>query len=232
MDTTTFHSFPRLPFELREQIWKYACLQLMERRRNIHYLYMDENRNIWPRDYDWKTNGPSNSNRSGYTWHTYISHVGLWTACRESHDAVRKLEHIYISMRCELRDWRCKRVVPPRKTESLPRDQVMDLTRDICFVTGDSWGSLLGPWGPIYLQTEDARGRRRLKKPLNIGVKFDPSWAEEMQKAVETTYFATVLRDLSPPLAFAVRLLFQVATDSLSFYFNRSKVMLIDDVSE
>ncbi|KAF5679888.1 hypothetical protein FDENT_8602 [Fusarium denticulatum] len=194
MDTTTFHSFPRLPFELREQIWKYACLQLRERRRNIHYLYMDENRNIWPRDYDWKNNDPSNSNR-------------------ESHDAVRKFEHLYIGMRRELRDWRY-------------------LTQDICFITSDSWESLLRPWRPIYLQTEDARGRRRLKKPLNIGVKFDPSWAEEMQEAVQTTYFATVLRDLSPPLAFAIRLLFQVAADDLSFYFNRSKVMLIDDVSE
>ncbi|EWG55316.1 hypothetical protein FVEG_13333 [Fusarium verticillioides 7600] len=134
-------------------------------------------------------------------------------------------------MRFELRDWRCKRVVSPQKTESLPRDQVIDLHRDICFITSDSWEYLLRPWKPIYLQTEDARGRRRLKKPLNIGVKFDPSWAEEMQKAVETTYFATVLRDLPPPMAFAVRLLFQVATDD-RYSLSKSKVMLIDDVSE
>ncbi|KAF5650685.1 hypothetical protein F25303_4343 [Fusarium sp. NRRL 25303] len=174
MDITTFHSFPRLPFELREQIWQYACLQLRERRRNIHYLYMDENRNIWPRDYDGKTDDPNN--KSGYTWHSYIVHVGLWTACRESHDAVKKLERLFISMRY-------------------------------------------------------ARGRRRLMKPLNTGVKFDPSWDEEMQKAVETTYFATVLRDLYPPMAFAIRLLFEVATDD-NYLRGRSKVLLIDDVSE
>ncbi|KAF5981846.1 hypothetical protein FCOIX_3985 [Fusarium coicis] len=231
MDTTEFHSFPQLPFELREQIWKYACRQLMETRRNIQYLYMDENRNIWPRDYDRKTNDPSNSNRSGYTWHIYIWHVGLWTACRESHDIVKKLERFYIGMRRELRDWRCKWVVTPQKTESLPRDQVIDLHRDICLITSDSWESLLRPWRPIYFQTEDARGRRRLKKPLSIGVKFDPLWAEEMRKAVETTYLATVLRDLSPPLAFAIRQLFQVATDN-RFSLSESKVMLIDDVSE
>ncbi|KAG4261712.1 hypothetical protein FPRO03_11181 [Fusarium proliferatum] len=229
MDITTFHSFPRLPFELREQIWQYACLQLRERRRNIHYLYMDENRNLWPRDYDWKTD--DSSNKSGYTWHSYIVHVGLWTACRESHDAVKKLKRLFVSMRCELRDWRCKRVVSPQKIDSLPRDQVIDLTRDICVITTDSWKSLLRPWRPIYLQTEDARGRRRLMKPLNMGIKFDPSWDEEMQKAVETTYFATVLRDLYPPMAFAIRLLFEVATDD-NYLRGRSKVMLIDDVSE
>jgi hypothetical protein len=66
-----------------------------------------------------------------------------------------------------------------------------------------------------------------LKKPLNIGVKFDPSWGEELADA----NFDTVLRDLSPPLAFAIRMLFQVATDYRSS-FNQSKVMLIDDVSE
>ncbi|RBA14223.1 hypothetical protein FPRO05_03015 [Fusarium proliferatum] len=64
-----------------------------------------------------------------------------------------------------------------------------------------------------------------------MGIKFDPSWDEEMQKAVETTYFATVLRDLYPPMAFAIRLLFEVATDD-NYLRGRSKVMLIDDVSE
>ncbi|KAF5576592.1 tetracycline resistance protein [Fusarium pseudocircinatum] len=203
MDITTFHSFPRLPFELREEIWQYACLRLRERRRDIHYLYMDEKRKIWPLDYDWKTD--DSSSKSGYTWHSYIVHVGLWTACRESHDAVKKLERLFVSMRY--------------------------LTRDICVITTDSWESLMRPWRPIYLQTEDARGRRRLMKPLNIGVKFDPSWDEEMQKAVETTYFATVLRDLYPPMAFAIRLLFEVATDD-NYLRGRSKAMLIDDVSE
>ncbi|KAF5684594.1 hypothetical protein FCIRC_3938 [Fusarium circinatum] len=149
MNTTTFHPFPRLPYELREQIWQDACFQLAERRRNIHYVYMDENRNIWPRDYDWKTDDPSN--RFGYTWHSYIWH------------------------------------------------------------------------------TEDARGRRRLKKPRNIGVKFDPSWEEELENAVQDTGFATVLRDFSPPLAFMIRLLFEVAPNDFP---GQSKVMLIDDVSE
>ncbi|CVL06615.1 uncharacterized protein FMAN_11774 [Fusarium mangiferae] len=228
MDTTTFHSFPRLPFELREQIWQDTCLPLRprERRRNIHYLYMDESRNIWPRDYDWKTDDPRS--RCGYTWHTYIWHVGLWTACRESYDVVRKFENHYLG--CP-RPRRCMRVVCPPKSDPLPQDQVIDLTQDICVITTDSWESLLRPWRPIYLQTEDARGRRRLMKPLNIGVKFDPLWSEEMQKAVETTYFATVLRDLYPPMAFAIRLLFQFATE-VRFSFGRSKVMLIDDVSE
>ncbi|KAF5254868.1 hypothetical protein FANTH_364 [Fusarium anthophilum] len=174
MDTTTFHFFPRLPFELREQIWQDACLQLgpSERLRNIHYMYMDENRNIWPRDYDSKTDDLGN--RSGYTWHSYIWH-------------------------------------------------------DICFITTDSWESLLRPWRPIYVQTEDTRGRRRLKKPRNIGVKFDPSWEEELENAVQNTGFATVLRDLSPRLAFMIRLLFEVAPNDFPA---QSKVMLIDDVSE
>ncbi|KAF5599586.1 hypothetical protein FPANT_3278 [Fusarium pseudoanthophilum] len=224
MDTTTFHSFPQLPFELREQIWKYASRQLIERRRNIHYLYMDENRNLWPRDYDRKTNDPSNSNRSGYTWHTYIWHVGLWTACRESHDVVKKFDASYPG--CP-RLRRCMRVACPQKVDSLPRDQVIDLTQDICLITSDSWESLLRPWRPIYLQTEDDRGRRRLKKPLNIGVKFDPSWDEELRQAS----FATDLRDFSPSLAFAIRLLFQVATDGY-FIWGQSTLMLIDDLSE
>ncbi|KAF4502334.1 hypothetical protein FAGAP_1446 [Fusarium agapanthi] len=176
MNATTFHSFPRLPFDLRDTIWQYACLQLNEKRRNIHYLYVDENRNIWPQDYDWEADDPSN--RAGYTWES--------------------------------------------------RDAVIDLTEDICCITTDSWESLLRPWKPIYLQTEDARGRKRLKKPRNIGVKFDPSWEEELEKAIENTCFDTVLRDFSPPLAFMIRLLFGVAPDD---FRGRSKVMLIDDES-
>ncbi|KAF5593216.1 uncharacterized protein FSUBG_9892 [Fusarium subglutinans] len=222
MDTSTFHFFPRLPFELREQIWQDACLQLgpSERLRNIHYMYMDENRNIWPRDYDLRTDDPSN--RSGYTWHSYIWHVGLWTACRESHYAVRDFEDLYFRLP---RPRRCMRVISAQHSDSLPRSQVIDLTQDICFITTDSWESLLRPWRPIYVQTEDARGRRRLRKPQNIGVKFDPSWEEELENAC----FATVLRDFSPPLAFMIRLLFEVARE---VFRGRSKVMLIDDESE
>ncbi|KAF5534181.1 hypothetical protein FMEXI_11427 [Fusarium mexicanum] len=224
MDTTTFHPFPRLPYELREQIWQDACFQLAERRRNIYYVYMDENRNIWPRDYDWKTDDPSN--RFGYTWHSYIWHVGLWTACRESNYAVREFEDLYFGLP---RPRRCMRVVSPQKCDSLPRDQVIDLTEDICCINTDSWGSLLRPWEPISLHTDDPRPRKQLKKPRNIGVKFDPSWEEELQKAVENTCFDTVLRDFSPPLAFMIRLLFEVARE---VFRGRSKVMLIDDESE
>ncbi|KAF4945719.1 hypothetical protein FGADI_11722 [Fusarium gaditjirri] len=223
MDTSTFHSFPRLPFELREQIWQFACWQLTERRRDIHYLYMDGNRNIWPQDYDWKTGDPSNI--SGYTWHSYIWHVGLWTASRESRDAVKKLKDHYIRLGLHPPIRSCMRVVSPQKSDSLPRDQVIDLTQDICFITSDSWESLLRPWKPIYLQTEDARGRKQMKKPRNIGVKFDPSWDEELENAD----FRTVLRDFSPPLAFMIRLLFDVAPDN---FRGQSKVMLIDDASE
>ncbi|KAH7194623.1 hypothetical protein DER44DRAFT_832040 [Fusarium oxysporum] len=64
-----------------------------------------------------------------------------------------------------------------------------------------------------------------MKKSRNIGVKFDPSWDEELENAC----FATVLRDFSPSLAFMIRLLFEVAPDDFP---GQSKVMLIDDVSE
>ncbi|KAF5971897.1 hypothetical protein FBULB1_8985 [Fusarium bulbicola] len=116
--------------------------------------------------------------------------------------------------------------IPPNMRQSAP---VIDLTEDICCINTDSWGSLLRPWKPIYVQTEDARGQRRLKKPRNIGVKFDTSWEEELENAVQNTGFATVLRDFSPPLAFMIRLLFEVAPNDFP---GQSKVMLIDDVSE
>jgi len=68
---------------------------------------------------------------------------------------------------------------------------------------------------------------------LNIGIKFDPAWNEELGKATqemqdEVTH-SFVLRDFSPRLAFVIRLLIQLAPRG---YYEETKLMLIDNVSK
>ncbi|CVL03331.1 uncharacterized protein FPRN_11717 [Fusarium proliferatum] len=306
MSPNTFHLFSQLPCELRLQIWESAIKKrttniydysqwnwgsvgvesLMPQAQKkqsygINYVRFVNTGDFIPLDCSW--NKPRPTNRSAYLWH-----AGLWMACKESHEVMRKYwfndsfykenpEYVDADLNGGLRKWFYgnEEGVYPNRPERFSGHKSSCPTHSHAQTSPRGWGhyglppdglsvrklvrvmarrdkevvpkitrgnamqpkmkkaasSLLRPWKPIYLRTEDARGRRRLKKPLNIGVKFDPSWDEEMQKAVETTYLATVLRDLSPPMAFAIRLLFQVATDA-HFSWGRSKVMLIDDVSE
>ncbi|SCV39111.1 uncharacterized protein FFB14_07099 [Fusarium fujikuroi] len=83
MSRATFHPFPNLPVEIRLQIWEDACFDWGNGRFGLHYIKLNENRQLAPLNCEWQTAGPRN--RSAYLWH-----AGLWTACKESRDVAAK----------------------------------------------------------------------------------------------------------------------------------------------
>ncbi|KAJ4005525.1 hypothetical protein NW766_011075 [Fusarium irregulare] len=228
MDDRTFHPFPRLPWELREEIWQFAAYQQLKRIRRIRYIQMDKNRNILPLGCSW--NADDTGNEHGYTWDSYVGLPGLWTACRHSYDAAKTFWN-WTCTTCLFcrQSLVCRRVFAPQDNGVC---QAIDTIADICCITSDSWESLIRPWKPIFFRTKDARGRKRIKKPLNIGIKFDPAWNEELDRVTEEVMEGVTdrvfLRQFSPRLAFVIRMLFQLAPDG---YYDDFKLMLIDDVS-
>ena len=64
-----------------------------------------------------------------------------------------------------------------------------------------------------------------MQEVLNIAIKFDPAWNKELENATG----GSVCRELSPQLAFVVRLLLQLAPRG---YYEDVNLMLIDDVSK
>jgi hypothetical protein len=190
---------------------------------------MDENRNLLPIGYSWNTGDAEE--KSGYTWDSYVGPPGILAACRHSHDVAKKFNEGCRRKSVSIERWNyCKRVFAP---QTIGGCQVIDLRYDICCITSDSWESLLRHWRPIFLRTKDARGRIRTEKSLNIGIKFDPAWNEELDKATQAMEDGlthdVLLRDLSPRLAFVIRLLIQLAPRG---YYEETKLMLIDDVSK
>ncbi|RFN47279.1 tetracycline resistance protein [Fusarium flagelliforme] len=83
MDSPIFHPFPRLPTELRLQIWEAVCVESTPTSRGLQYIDV---RNGWAKPI------PHTENRSAY-----LIDGGLWKACRES----RKV----ISRRSQFSDW-------------------------------------------------------------------------------------------------------------------------------
>ncbi|KAK6700065.1 hypothetical protein SNK05_012856 [Fusarium graminearum] len=83
MAFNTFHPFPRLPTELRMQIWEAACRGLRQSFQAVHYVTLDEYTEMSPLKHNWDDSKPRN--KSIYLWD-----AGLWTACQESRDVVAK----------------------------------------------------------------------------------------------------------------------------------------------
>ncbi|EEU37033.1 uncharacterized protein NECHADRAFT_29528, partial [Fusarium vanettenii 77-13-4] len=48
MDSPTFHSFPRLPAELRPYIWQQGCLPSQQYHRGLHYFNLNDQKKLIP----------------------------------------------------------------------------------------------------------------------------------------------------------------------------------------
>ena len=176
MDDRTFHPFPRLPWELREEIWQFAAYQQLKRIRRVRYIQMDENRNLLPLGCSWSAD--DTGNEYGCTWDSYVGLPGFWTACRHSYDAAKRFWN-WSCTKCSFCSQQlvCRRVFAPQDSGIC---QAIDTISDICCITSNSWESLIRPWKPVFFRTKNAQGRKRVKKPLNIGIKFDPAWNKEL----------------------------------------------------
>ncbi|KAF4945718.1 hypothetical protein FGADI_11721 [Fusarium gaditjirri] len=232
MSPATFHPFPNLPVEIRLQIWEDACFDWRSGRFGLHYIKLNENRQLAPLNCEWQTTGPRN--RSAYLWH-----AGLWTACKESRDVAAKhwRNQGWPDIQKNTKDkslgdviWFFSEPFPPpihlrkglihRKGDYEPWHQVTGMERDIFCVTAESWEPLVRNWKPLHVDAEDEWGRHFIDDVTNIAVEFDPSWYQTIEKFSPDT----CVSDYPPSLAFLIRLLLDQAHNKES----RKAVQLID----
>ncbi|EKJ75974.1 hypothetical protein NXS19_002968 [Fusarium pseudograminearum] len=88
MVSSTFHPFPRLPLELRQQIWEEACLPLGPFQRGVQYLDITVDGLVAPPCNLLETSEHGSSNISAY-----MIDGGLWMACKESREIIIKHTH-------------------------------------------------------------------------------------------------------------------------------------------
>ncbi|KAF4340696.1 hypothetical protein FBEOM_5412 [Fusarium beomiforme] len=227
MSAATFHPFPRLPLEIRQGIWEKACFHWTGGRYGIHYIKLDQNRQLAPLDCAWHANGPRN--RSAYLWH-----AGLWTACKESRDIVSKHWHKYWSdIQANTKDKNLGDVIwfhpkdPPymmgaihRKGDYEPWHQVVDIDYDRFCITAGSWEPLLNNWKLLNIEAEDEWGRNFKENLRNLTVEFDPSWNLTLNNLTPDR----PIEDYHPSLAFLIRILLDLAHED-DFPYN---IRLID----
>ncbi|KAF5638745.1 uncharacterized protein FTJAE_5132 [Fusarium tjaetaba] len=231
MSPVTFHPFPNLPYEIRQQIWEDACFDWRGDRLGLHYIKLNENRQLAPLNCEWKTTGPRN--RSAYLWH-----AGLWMACKESRGIAAKHWSVQgwtdfqkntkdkslgdvISFRSEpLHPDYVRQGLIHRKGDYEPWHQVTDMDKDIFCVTAESWEPLVRNWKPLRVVAEDEWGRQFIDAVTNIAVEFDPSWYQTIKKFSPDNHVS----DYPPSLAFLIRFLF----DQVHNKEYRKVVQLID----
>ncbi|EWG55317.1 hypothetical protein FVEG_17503 [Fusarium verticillioides 7600] len=231
MSRSTFHQFPNLPVEIRLQIWEDACFDWGSGRFGLHYIRLNENRQLAPLNCNWETTG---RNRSAYLWH-----AGLWTACKESRDIVAKhwSDQGWPDIQQNTKDkslgdviWVESEPFPPpiylrkglihRKGDYEAWHQVADMERDIFCVTAESWEPLVRNWKPLHIEAEDEWGRHFIDDVMNVAVEFDPSWYQTIEKFSKDN----PISDYPPSLAFLIKLLFDQAHNKR----HRKLVQLID----
>ncbi|KAM0295353.1 hypothetical protein ACHAPM_010717 [Fusarium culmorum] len=87
MSTTSFHSFPNLPTELRLQIWDEAYDTEQLHQQGIHYVDIFN-------QYERPISSPLTAFHPGYENDTFgsacLMNRGLWQACGESRDVITK----------------------------------------------------------------------------------------------------------------------------------------------
>ncbi|KAG4278014.1 hypothetical protein FPRO04_13959 [Fusarium proliferatum] len=239
MSPNTFHLFSQLPCELRLQIWESAIKKrttniydyspwnwgsvgvesLMPQAQKkqsygINYVRFVNTGDFIPLDCSW--NKPRPTNRSAYLWH-----AGLWMACKESHEVMRKYwfndsfykenpEYVDADLNGGLRKW------------FYGNEEGVDMT-------WNGWArerELYEPWlmatfpGDMFCITPDSYWPLALSKlpfdrsESNIheyAVEFDPAWTSEL--AGLEKYRPT--DRLSPTLAFAIRIFCEIATQEM-----------------
>jgi hypothetical protein len=252
MAPTTFHLFSQLPCELRLQIWESAIRNWTanihdsstwnwesldaansmpeapkKRSYGINYVSLDNNGDGIPLDCSWNKPHPSN-------WSAYLWHAGLWMACKESREVMRKHwfndpyskshpEYVQETVNDGLWKW------------IYGNEEGLD-------VIWNEWGRELEsyePWlmttspGDMFCITPDnyrplARFKLFLKrsnhKIYEYAVEFDPAWTSEL--AGLDKYRPT--DRLSPTLALAIRIFCEIATQQMGL---PSVIHLIDRYS-
>ncbi|KAF5718255.1 hypothetical protein FMUND_5351 [Fusarium mundagurra] len=163
MAASSFHPFPRLPTELRLQVWIAACLSYHPYDYGIHYI------DVEPTSTE-STHSPSYGFTAcladGDNDSPCLRNRGLWTACEESRDVMIQYSKIdghdceedWYSPVCPMHDIFCIK----SKTWNTPDDP------------DEAWKIQIPDLNPKRSQTTDIE---------NIALEFDESWNRDIPKS-------------------------------------------------
>ncbi|CEI70259.1 unnamed protein product [Fusarium venenatum] len=200
----TFHPFPRLPLELRTQIWEAACLR-SQSFQAIHYVtFNGSTTQMAPLSHNWDDSKPKNKS-------VYLSSAGLWTACRESKEVVTK---DWVKQPRPENDWDIYICCPGEEANyyfdhGWPEEEYMP--KAFMFysgVDGEHWRQSVYPEQDLFCLVPDdwelvARNWETCVCFI-IAVEFDPSWNLCLENKTESHF----IEDVPASLEFLLKLLF------------------------
>ncbi|KAF7563135.1 hypothetical protein G7046_g946 [Stylonectria norvegica] len=232
--TSSFYLFPRLPAELRLQIWEKAIFIFHENHSGLHYVTLDDNKRTAPLVCDWGHHGkPHSGKRSVYLWHG-----GLWMACKESravamqvlnpqkwrdyhNEELDKTENLWLELTksCEWRDTviACS---PGAGGDHQPCRLVVHPSQDLFCINAVDWKRLARQWdiNHNFLGTS---------LPVkNICLQYDPSWREILKGHSYWT-----IQDDNSAVGFLVSWLCHKARDCAYEIYEGEKLYLIDETA-
>ncbi|KAF5233589.1 hypothetical protein FANTH_12505 [Fusarium anthophilum] len=173
MAASSFHPFPRLPTELRLQIWIQACVSYQPGDYGIHYIDIEPS---------FTQSIPSSSPSCTLTARladgdknsACLRNGGLWTACKESRDVMLQYSSVdghscaRISIRENGKDW----------------DAPVHPTNDIFCIKSRTWNTLGNHAEGWQIQIPDlSPGGSRTTNIQNIAFEFDESWNKDLPKS-------------------------------------------------
>ncbi|KAF4443023.1 hypothetical protein FACUT_1576 [Fusarium acutatum] len=198
MSSATFHLFPRLPTEIKIQIWKAACILSVipgcgyHEQAGLHYVNVDkvesEGRDRLALRVLDKMQGPNddekipNNNRSAYMWDG-----GLWGACKLSREVITKeISFMWLRLPGYRQDHLdCPAILTSRNAHEGQGYMVFP-GRDVFFIRTTDWKSLpqhfedcktdLPFFGPLYSSLVSVR---------KLAIEFDSSWVVDLPKTLE-----------------------------------------------
>ncbi|KAF4495019.1 hypothetical protein FAGAP_8845 [Fusarium agapanthi] len=171
MAASSFNPFPRLPTELRLQIWIGACVSHQPGDYGIHYIDVCEPRFTEgiPSPSCTLTARLADGDKSS----ACLRNGGLWTACKESRDVMLQYSSVdghhcaRISIRGNGKDWDA-RVYP---------------TQDIFCIKSKTWNTPDTHAEGWQIQIPDlSPGGLRTTSIQNIAFEFDESWNKDLPK--------------------------------------------------
>ncbi|KAF5671569.1 hypothetical protein FDENT_10863 [Fusarium denticulatum] len=170
MAASSFPSFPRLPTELRLQIWIVACVSHQPDGHGIHYI------DVEPTSTE-GTLSPSSTFvaclAEGDKDSACLRNGGLWTACKESRDVMIRYSRVdnhdcaRISIRGKGEDW----------------DSPVNPTHDIFCIRSKAWNTHDNHAEGWQIQLPDLSPRGSQTTNIqNIAFEFDQSWTKDLPK--------------------------------------------------
>ncbi|KAF4966973.1 hypothetical protein FSARC_5412 [Fusarium sarcochroum] len=235
----TFHSFSRLPCEIRLQIWEAACFPSSRHHRGLHYIDIKYWRMKESTCRNWviplqEQGFGCQIDRSAYIWDG-----GLWKTCKESREVIKRHLHVDDWLRIQedpSREYRllyrCKgdwvgaeEAVPPGKITALKcedeRDIVVHPARDVFYIKASDWNPEENLYTPTIVSVPFIRSEAVWCTLYiqNIAFEFDSNWISPFPESI------FCLRKESSPRGLLATMLLDICRD---YRCSTSNLWLID----